>query len=205
MSLLSSSASITRFKVEGKIEEPIVENIENALMANVFKEIDNDSTELSAGWTSINNSFKPDFKGSSFVFGTLFIFSLRIDKKSISSKIINKYYNIEMAKRLAECKQEYLSSNEKKSIKENVTNILSLRIPATPNIYDLIWNYEESSLWFFSTLKNAIENLETLFSKSFNLSLINLFPYTTADLMIGLSDSDRDVLSKSSPTKFTEQ
>lgn len=204
MGLLSSSVSITRYKVEGKLEKPVLETVANGLKKNAIQEIDDDVSEKAVGWTSFDKPFKPDFEGSSFVIGTHMIFSLRIDKKTIPQKIVQKHYNMEMAKKLSESGREYLSRNEKKLIKEHVINTLSLRIPATPNIYDLIWNYEESYLWFFSNLKAANEELETLFSKSFKQNLIRLFPYTTADLLAGLSDTDRDVLSKLSPTTFME-
>ena len=85
---------------------------------------------------------------------------------------------------------------DKKSIKDQVVNTLIHRIPATPNVYDLVWNYDAASLWFFSNLKAANEALETLFVKSFNLQLIRLFPYTTADRRAKLSDQERDVLRK---------
>jgi len=204
MSLLSSTVSITRYRVEGKVEEPVLETIADRLKRNAITEIDNDVSEKVVGWTCFDTPFEPDFGGSSFVIGTYIVFSLRIDKKIIPPKIIKKHYTIEMAKRLAETGRQYLSRNEKKMIKEHVINVLILRIPATPSIYDMIWDYENSSLLFFSNLKSANEELETLFSESFNLSLIRLFPYTTADRMMGLSDMDRDVLSKLSPIKFTE-
>ena len=85
---------------------------------------------------------------------------------------------------------------------DNVINKLSLRIPATPNIYDIVWNYEGLSLWFFSNLKAANEELETLFSKTFDLVLIRLFPYTAAELSANLTDSQRDELQKISPTSL---
>ena len=81
---------------------------------------------------------------------------------------------------------------------------LSLRIPATPNIYDLIWNYEDASVFFFSNLKEANEELETLFTKSFQVTLIRLFPFTLADFNVGLADPERDVLSTLTQTRFNE-
>ena len=89
-------------------------------------------------------------------------------------------------------------------MKDNVLNALSMRVPATPNIYDVVWNYEAASLWFFSNLKAAIEELETLFAKSFGLSLIRIFPYTAADLASKLTDAQRDDLQKISPTQFIQ-
>ena len=80
---------------------------------------------------------------------------------------------------------------------------LCLSIPATPLIYDLIWNYVGGKLWFFSNLKAANEELETLFAESFKLSLIRMFPYTAAEMDADLSDSERDRLNQISPVNIT--
>jgi len=204
MGLLSSSVSITRYNVQGDLEKPVIETVAAALKKNSISEIDDHTSEITTGWTSFDNPYQPNFEGASFVFGTYLVFSLRIDKKSIPAKTIQKYYNIEMAQKLKESGREFLSKNEKKMIKDHVINLLSLRIPATPNIYDVLWNYEEASLWFFSNLKAANEEFESLFSKSMKLSLIRLFPYTSAQLTAGLSDSELDILAKLTPAKFTE-
>ena len=159
---------------------------------------------MSVGWTSFENPFQPNFSGSSFVYGNYFVFSLRIDKKKIAPKILKKQYTAEAAKRLAQGGRDYLSKAEKKAIKEAVIHALILRIPATPDSYDLVWDYEASSLWFFSNLKAANEELETLFSKSFDLSLIRIFPYTAAYFSAGLSDSQLDELQNVSPSRFVK-
>jgi len=202
MGLLSSTGSITRYKIEGKVEEPILETVASGLKRHSILEIDDDVSEKAVGWTSFHNPFTADFGSSSFVIGPYLIFSLRIDKKSIPPKVIKKHTAMEQAKRLAESGRAYLSKEEKNIVKDHVMNMLSLRVPSTPNIYDLIWNLEEGWLWFFSNMKNANEELETLFIKSFKLPLIRLFPYTMANLTAGLSDSERDVLSQLSFTHF---
>ncbi len=203
MGLLSATTSVTRYRVDGKPEDPILESISKGLKAHVIQDIDGEGLEKSVGWTSFDSPFRPDFDDASFAFGTFFVFSLRIDKKSLPSKIIHKHFSVEMQKRLAESGRDYMSKNEKEILKEEVINTLYARIPATPNIYDILWNYEESSLWFFSNLKAANEELETLFVKSFEATLVRLFPYTFANLAADLSASDRDALSKLSPTNFT--
>ena len=202
MGLLSSTGSLTRYKVEGKIEEPVMETVASGLRQYSISEIDDDASEKAVGWTSFNHPFTADFEGSSFVIGPYLIFSLRIDKKSIPPKVIKKHTAMEQAKRLTESGRAYLSKEEKNMIKDHVLNVLSLRVPSTPNVYDLIWNLEEGWLWFFSNMKNANEELETLFKQSFKLPLIRLFPYTMAHLTAGLSDSERDVLSQLSFTHF---
>jgi DNA recombination-dependent growth factor C len=195
---------MTRYIVQGVPEEPVVETIAAALKKNAISEIDDQASEITVGWTSFNNPYQPDFEGSSFVFGTYLVFSLRIDKKSIPSKIIKKYCAVETAKKLQATGRKYLVKSEKEMIKDQVVNRLSLRIPATPNIYDVLWDVEGRSLWFFSNLKAANEQLVSLFLKSLKLTLIRLFPYTTAQLAAGLSPSELDVLTKLTPTNFRE-
>ncbi len=204
MGLLSVSVSATRYHVLGRLENPVLELIADGLRKNTLREIDNDVSEKAVGWTSYENSFKPDFEGSSFAVGEHLIFSLRIDKKQIPSKVVKKLFTRETEKRLAETGRERLSRSEKQAIREQIIRDLSLRVPATPSVYDLVWHYENASLCFFSNQKAANEELETLFAKSFGLTLIRLFPYTAADLVSGLSDAERDILSALSPTTFTE-
>lgn len=56
----------------------------------------------------------------------------------------------------------------------------------------------------FSTQKSANEELETLFTKSFGLNLIRLFPYTLAELGAGLSESEQEALAGLEQSRFTE-
>ncbi|MFZ0728439.1 MAG: exonuclease [Desulfobacterales bacterium] len=203
MGVLSPSVSITRYRVAGKLPEPVLETVIDALRRHAILDIDNEAAEKSCGWTSFENPFTPDFEGSTHLFGAYLVFSLRIDKKNIPSKILKKQYVIEEKKRLDASGRQFFSRAEKKLIKEELLHHLSLRIPATPHIYDLIWNYEEEKLWFFSNLKAANEELEALFSESFKLSLIRMFPYTAAELDAGLSDAERDRLNRLSPISMT--
>ena len=173
MGLLSSSVSITQYRVEGKLQDPVMNTVREALKKNTIDEIDNDTCEQMAGWTTFEEPFK-------------------------------KHFNLEMTRRLADSHRDFLSRTEKKLLKEQVVNVLSTRIPATPNVYDLAWDYEAGRLWFFSNLKSANEALETLFTQSFKLSLIRLFPYTAAQYGLVLSAPERDHLNQLQPTLFVE-
>ena len=204
MSLSSNTVSITQYNVQGQYNSRVIDTVADGLTKNTISDIDQQILDKAVGWTSFDKPFQPDFSGSAFVYGNYFIFSLRIDKKNIPAKVLKKHYTIEAARRMTESGRDYLSKTEKKIIKDHVLNALSLRIPATPNIYDVVWNYEESSLWFFSNLKAANEELETLFSKSFRLSIIRIFPYTAAEISSNLTDSQRDELQQISPTQFVQ-
>lgn len=204
MGLLSSSVSISRYRVEGKIEKPVTEAVAKGLRKNAIADIDEDTSEKSVGWTSFENPFSPNFETSSFLFGNLFIFSLRVDRKSIPAKLLKKYVTLETFKRLDKTKRRFLSKDEKKAIKDKVINDLAIRIPSTPNVYDVIWDYEKSNIYFFSSLRSSNEDLESLFKRSFDLSLIRIFPYTAAELLSSLSDQERDALIGLSPLHFSD-
>lgn len=203
MGLLSPSVSITQYRVEGRLPSPVTEHVAAALQDNTIDDIDNEANEQTFGWTAFDDPYQPAFTGSRFVIDTAWVFALRIDKKQIPAKVLKKHYNMEVAKRLTASGRDYLSKAEKKQVKEHVVTVLNTRIPATPHVYDVLWHYEEGRLWFFSNLKTANEALETLFTRSFKLSLVRLFPYT-AGLHAGLSGPDRDALDQLKPTLFME-
>jgi DNA recombination-dependent growth factor C len=203
MGLASASLSITRYHVDGKINTPLNETVAQGLRRNAVAEIDGDAVDKSVGWTSFSNPFLPNFEGHSFAFKELFIFALRIDRKSIPPKLLKKHLALETSKRLAKTHQRFLSKDEKQALKDKVTNDLTLRLPPTPNVYDVAWYYERALLYFFSNLRQANEELETLFKRSFHLSLIRMFPFTAAEIRSDLSDRQRDILSGLSPTDFS--
>jgi hypothetical protein len=204
MGLLSASNSITRYTVRGRLKRPVLETVAAGLKKNVISEIDDHASEKAVGWTSFEKPYQPDFSGSAYAYGTYLVFALRIDKKTIPSKVVKKHFMIESARLLADSGRQYLSRNEKQTIKDLVIDRLNLKVPATPNVYDIIWNYEDSVLWFFSNLKGPNEELETLFLRSFGLSLIRVIPYTAAHLDSGLTNTEKDLLLKLSPTNFAE-
>ena len=192
MSLLSNALSITRYRVNGRLDDPITDAVYLGLKTNMLPDVDDIDAVHSAGWTSFQDPFTPSFEGVSFVYGHYFVFSLRIDKKIIPSQLVQKHMAIEIAKKCRASGREFLSKNEKKMIKENVISLLGLRIPATPNIYTVLWNYEASLVWFFTHLKGPNEVLETLFKTSFGLTLTRIFPFTFAESQPGMSGFDLD-------------
>lgn len=196
MGLLSPTTSLSRYKVEGKLDDPVIDTIAAGLKKNIITDIDGNPSDRAVGWSCFQDPFKPDFDGSSFIIGTSIVFTLRIDKKSIPAKMIQKHVAALSAKRLEELGRDFLSANEKKMIKDHVINQLSLKMPATPHVYDIVWQYEAGDLWFFSNLKSANEELETLFIKSFGVTLVRSIPYTMAALDKRLTTAELDALNK---------
>lgn len=202
MGLLSGSVSINRYKIEGQIPENLIETVKAGLKKHRFPEIEDDTAEFMSGWTSFSNSFSADFEEEKFQVMQYFVFAVRIDKKSVSSKAVKKHVAIESARRLSGADKTFLTKAEKKEIKESIINMLMSRVPSNPDIYDLVWDMEKNEVWFFTGLKAAAEELETLFSKSFGLRLVRLFPYSMAELCCDFSPQEKDAFLKLTPTSF---
>lgn len=203
MGILSSAIAISRYRVEGRLEGAAVETVRRGLKRDAITEIDNEAEDKSVGWTSLESPYVPNFDGPSFLFGSLFVFCLRVDRKSVPAKLLKKHLSLETANRLVKTGKRFLSKDEKTALKAKVLKDLLVRVPSTPSIYDIVWDYESASLLFFTNLRAANEQLESLFRRSFNVGLIRMFPFTAADSLAGLSDSERDLLIGTSSTQFS--
>jgi len=204
MGLLSASLSVARYRVEGDTEEEsLLETVREGLTKNAISEIEDEYAEIAVGWTPFESPFDPDFEKFSYTFGTYFLFSLRIDKKSVPGKIIQKHTAMEITKRLKESGRDFLSRNEKTDIKDTITEKLMRQMPSTPNLYDVLWIHEDNTLLFLTTQKAANEELETLFKTSFKRKLIRLFPFTMVEGNPNFSDKEKDLIANLGPVKFS--
>jgi recombination associated protein RdgC len=205
MGLLSTSMAIVRYHVDGNLREPVLETVTEGLRRYTIGEIDESTPERGVGWTSFAEPFAPPtFEGSSFVVGPYFVFALRVDTKTIPPKLIKKHCALETARYMEKTGVRSLTREERRQIRGQVENVLTLRMPATPSVYDVVWQLEGRRVWFFSTSRLANEVLESLFRQSFRLDLIRLFPFTMADLGAGLSAAERDQLAALTATSFRE-
>ncbi len=202
MGLISSTHSISRYYIDGEFQEGTAEGVLQGLKENAIPEIESEYEEISVGWTPLETPYTPDFDSASFTFGTYFAFSLRIDKKSIPAKLIQKHMAIETEKKKKESGRSFISKNEKAEIKEMVVDILLHKTPFIPNIYDVLWDYEDKHLILFSTQKAANELFETLFYKSFNHRPIRIFPYTLVEKLGSFTDNKKDRVLALAPLKI---
>jgi recombination associated protein RdgC len=203
MGLISSTHAISRYHIDGKIDESVASHILKGLIQYGMPTIENEYDQISAGWVPVESPYTPDFEKFSYQFGTYFLFSLRVDKKSIPTKLIQKYMAIEIEKNKKKSGRDFISKTEKTKIKEHVTDILMHKIPAVPNIYDVLWNYEEKYVYFYSTQKAANELFETLFFKTFGLKAIRLFPYTIIQTHSDLSEEQKEAAQTLVPLSYS--
>ncbi|HKL00790.1 MAG TPA: recombination-associated protein RdgC [Desulfotignum sp.] len=192
MGFLSTTLSVSRYHIENTFDSEPMEQVRQGLVKHAIPKLENEYEEISAGWTPYESPYLPDFEKFSFVFGPYFLFSLRIDKKSIPAKLVHKQMAMEIEKKKEKSGRDFISKNEKSEIKEMVMDVLMHKMPSIPNVYDILWNYESADLFVFTTQKAANEFFETIFLKSFNLKPIRIFPYTLVETKSGFSAAQKD-------------
>lgn len=199
MGFLSTSLSLSRYHIQNTFDSEPMEQVRQGLVKNAIPKLENEYEEISAGWTPFESPYLPDFEKFSFVFGSYFLFSLRIDKKSIPAKLVQKQMAIEIEKKKEKSGRDFISKNEKSEIKEMVMDVLMHKMPSIPNVYDILWNYESADLFLLTTQKAANEFFETIFLKSFNLKPIRIFPYTLVETKSAFSSAQKDRIMTLTP------
>lgn len=192
MGILSSAQTITRYKVEGKIDGSILETVRGGLIKNAMPEIQDEHEEVMVGWVPFEKPYNPNFEAYPFQYGTDFVFSLRIDKKSVPAKVLAREHALAIEAKKKDTGRDFLSKNEKRELRDVVFQLLLSKAPFVPTIHEVCWSYEDQSLMLFSSAKAAIEIFETMFLKSFDLKPIRLFPYTMA-----IQTHDADLVGES--------
>lgn len=203
MGFLSATQSMSRYHILDAFDTEPMEQVRDGLIQHAIPTLENEYEEISAGWTPFESPYLPDFEQFSFVFGTYFLFSLRIDKKSIPAKLVHKQMAIEIEKKKQSSGRDFVSKNEKSEIKETVMDVLMHKMPAIPNVYDVLWDYDTRNLFLFTTQKAANEFFETIFFKSFNLKPVRLFPYTLVETRSAFSSADKDRILTLTPCHFS--
>ncbi len=203
MGFLSATQSMSRYHILDTFDTEPMEQVRNGLIQHAIPKMENEYEEISAGWTPFESPYLPDFNKFSFVFGSYFLFSMRIDKKSIPAKLVHKQMAIEIEKKKADSGRDFISKNEKSEIKETIMDVLMHKMPSIPNVYDVLWDYEAKTLFLLTTQKAANEFFETLFFKSFNLKPVRLFPYTLVETKSGFSPAQKDRILTLTPLHFS--
>ena len=199
MGFLSTTLSVSRYHIQNRFDNEPMEQVRKGLVKHAIPKLENEYEEISAGWTPYESPYLPDFEKFSFVFGPYFLFSLRIDKKSIPAKLVQKQMAIEIEKKKEKSGRDFISKNEKSEIKEMVMDVLMHKMPSIPNVYDILWNYDSADLFLLTTQKAANEFFETIFLKSFNLKPIRIFPYTLVETKSAFSSAQKDQILTLTP------
>ena len=202
--IVSSSISMTRFRVIDPITHDLWTQIPDRLRQFAFQEID-DLPELQAyGWTCLEDMLDTEWRTAPPQKGNYFTFSLRLDTRRIPPAIIKKQLSLAMKaekEKLEAQGKKFISRERKKEHKEQVLLRLRQRFLPTPAEFNVVWEPDRNEVWFASTQGKMIDLFMEAFLNSFALHLEQIKPYSLAEGL--LDDVEMGKLDSSESTRFT--
>lgn len=184
MGLLSGSLSLAEYRVEGDIDKLRNEEwLANRLQLTAFRPIDDTAEEMAAGWTRLGEPRDNDFAARhDFLREDYLAFSLRIDRRRIPGALLKQ--------QLQEASEAFLASRpglrrvpktKREELREQVKLSLLARTLPVPAVFDVLWHRQRRRLWLFSLNRQAVENFESLFGRTFEgMQLVPMAPIDRA-------------------------
>jgi recombination associated protein RdgC len=176
MGLLKGSFTFARFHVEGQLPQAFLNFINSRITANSFKDTVKSTEEKRMGWVSLNDVLDTDFKNANYALGDFLIFSLRIDRKLISPKLMKIKLMEEERRFLAESGQKRINKSMSAALKDKVQLELLTKLDAIPSFYDVCWSVSKNTIYFSSLTDKVADDFVDLFKKSFSLTLRRFLP-----------------------------
>ncbi len=192
MALLNGSASFMRFVVSGDLpRDNFWDFIAERVVAHSFKDIDDNLEEYSIGWVSVANMFDSEFAYASYAAGDFVVLTMRVDERKVSPAVVRKFVLKEEERIKKERQLPKLSRSVRLEIKDRIQTELVRKSAPVPVLYDLYWNLASNTVFFFSTSKKALAQLEELFKDTFDCSLVLQIPWTSAWQLLKENETDK--------------
>ncbi len=179
MSLIKGTLTLSKYRVIGSLPDNFRDFFDKQIKLFAFRELSIGESEKSAGWTSLENVLDTDFEYANYLLADYLIFSLRIDRKIISSSLLKLKILEAERKFIAEKGKDKIYREERAEIKERVYLSLLKQTPPIPSFYEICWNVSQGWLLFGSLSEKAKEDFEDLFKRSFKFTLQRFIPWDT--------------------------
>ena len=203
MSFLKSSTIFTRFRIVDDIPSELWAGIPDKLRQFAFQDIDDIPEERSFGWTNFDDMLDTAWKVSPPEKAEYLAFSLRLDTRRIPPAVLKKHTRLallEEERRIREQGKKFIARERKKEIAEQVKLRLRSRFLPIPAEFQVVWNTASSKIYLATTQTKIIELFQDIFTRTFDLHIEQLLPYSLALSLLGEEVSGR--LDGVEPTRF---
>ena len=203
MSFLKSSTSFTRFRIVDDIPSELWAGIPDKLRQFAFQDIDDIPEERSFGWTNFDDMLDTAWKVSPPEKAEYLAFSLRLDTRRIPPAVLKKHTRLallEEERRIREQGKKFIARERKKEIAEQVKLRLRSSFLPIPAEFQVVWNTASSKIYLATTQTKIIELFQDIFTRTFDLHIEQLLPYSLALSLLGEEVSGR--LDGVEPTRF---
>lgn len=188
------SGSIACFFVEGSLSEPLGPSFLDALKDHRFRTIENAAAEqTSIGWVTRDDPTGDSFAREDMDCDDTVWLRMRIDKKSAPTKWLQIYRHAE-----ERATGRKLRGKERKGLEADLLARLLPRILPTINLVDAVYVPRDELILLFATANAVQEAFQSLFYRTFAVSLRPADPSRLA-LSFDLGKDENDRLAELAP------
>jgi hypothetical protein len=203
MPILAGSLRARVWRVVEPLPSDFNVRFDRSIRRHAFKPIEVEKGERSStGWVSLIRPLDAALTLEKCLFGETMALGLRVDRVSVSSRLLRAAVEEEVARILRERRRERLSTDQRRTVEEKVRLKLLKSQSPRMSIYETAWRLE-SGLVLFAGVGGRL-NLEfaELFTKTFGLRIDAQFPYVRAESWAQRKGFEAD-LRKALPSPFS--
>jgi hypothetical protein len=172
MGLLTGGLNGRRFRIPSPLPSQFREQFMEAIREHAIVPDTHACTdEPLAGWVHAFDPAETTFELNDFLFDRFLVLTLRIDKKTVSSKYFNIALTEKVAERAAERGEERLPKSELEALTDGLRSALLGRALPTVTTCDLAWDINSGEVIVFSTSEKVLERLEAILRDTFAVTL----------------------------------
>jgi hypothetical protein len=207
MAITSSAATFCRFLVPEPEVEDFWSLVDEKLRGGAFAE-SADSKIETAGFSSWDDFFDPDFSYGSYRKGEYVAFNFRLDHKKVPGVVLKQFVRQALQQYRDEHDGKWPSRTEKQQIQESTQEYLLSRAFPQPSASEVVWNPARYWMILGTSSAKMMEAFLEYFEKQFRLFPVPLYHAPWALNMLPLTPAQKDVLgaliSPKSPTALND-
>lgn len=205
MGFLNASSSFTRFRIVDPVPKELWPEIPQKLVQFAFVDIDDVAEERSFGWACFDDMFDTQWHTAPPEKGAYLTFTLRLETRRIPSAVLRKHLALAIRteeERVKEQGKKFVARERKKELRDQVRLRLMSRFLPIPAEFQVIWSTEASIIYLGSTQNSVIDLFTDQFTRSFDLHIEPLTPYTLATSIFADDEAALAALDRLEVTRF---
>lgn len=207
MGAFSGSLTFRQYYVKDPLPKDWQTAFQQGIERYVCKEINPiTEEERSIGWSSIFFPLDLDLHPELYLFNEYLVLGMRIDTLTVPGPLLRIQTEAEIRKVKKEKKRERLSRFEKAEIKEQVKKALRKKMMTQIKTVDIVWNWHQGLVRFYSTNEKVNLEMMELFELTFGIQLIPDSVVTMAHFGgLDLSEAEKRSILELEPMSFVDQ
>jgi len=193
MAISSSSATLTRFFVPEVEVDDFWSFVDEKLRGGAFAEPDDSQIET-AGFSSWEDFFDPNFSYGSYRKGEYVAFNFRLDQKKVPAMVLKQFVRQSVQKYREEHESKWPSRTERQQIQESMQEYLLSRAFPQPCASEVVWNPARNWMILGTSGTKMMEAFLEYFERKFQLYPVALYHAPWAFNMLPLAPGQKDVL-----------